>query len=722
MEAAPYDLHLYISISGKLLILFDDCNSEKSFSIDRQSNRGLFLLRKPNLSSIMGGIRRGFDRGSERIKSLRRWSLHGHSQSNRLKSSPKKKILDPQGPFLQRWNKIFVLSCIIAVSLDPLFFYTPVVDANSLCLSLDERLEITACVLRSFIDFFYLFHIFLQFRTGFVAPSSRVFGRGELIEDPRAIAKRYLSSYFIIDILSILPLPQVVILIVIPVVNGPISLVTKDLLKIVIFAQYIPRLLRIYPLYKEVTRTSGIFTETAWAGAAFNLFLYMLASHIIGAIWYLIAIERKDRCWRIACHDNNCNLDDLYCGGELHGDTSFLNSSCPYLEPNEIKSPADFDFGIFLDALQSHVAEHRDFSRKFFYCFWWGLRNLSSLGQNLKTSTFEGEILFAVFISVIGLVLFSFLIGNMQKYLQSITVRVEEMRVKRRDAEHWMSHRMLPEELRARIRRYEQYKWQENRGVEEESLIRNLPKDLRRDIKRHLCWTLLTRVPMFEKMDEQLLDAMCSRLKPVLYTENSFIVHEGDPVDEMLFIMRGNILTMTTNGGRTGFFNSVYLMAGDFCGEELLTWALDPNSSSSLPISTRTVQAVKDVEAFCFMPDDLKCIASQFRRLHSKQLQHIFRQQWRTWGACFIQAAWRRHCRRKIEKSLQEAEDRLQDALAKGGNSTSLGATIYASRFATHMLGNLRRNHPRNTMPSPRLPPLLPQKPAEPDFSAENHS
>lgn len=38
----------------------------------------------------------------------------------------------------------------------------------------------------------------------------------------------------------------------------------------------------------------------------------------------------------------------------------------------------------------------------------------SSLGQNLKTSTFVWEICFAVFISISGLVLFSFLIGNMQ--------------------------------------------------------------------------------------------------------------------------------------------------------------------------------------------------------------------------------------------------------------------------------------------------------------------
>ena len=229
---------------------------------------------------------------------------------------------------------------------------------------------------------------------------------------------------------------------------------------------------------------------------------------------------------------------------------------------------------------------------------------------------------------------------------------------------------------------------------------------------------------MFEKMDDQLMDAMCDRLKPVLYTEHSYIVREGDPVDEMLFIMRGKLLTVTTNGGRTGFFNSDHLKAGDFCGEELLTWALDPHTSSNLPISTRTVQALEEVEAFALMADDLKFVASQFRRLHSKQLRHTFRfysQQWRTWAACFIQAAWRRHCRKKLEDSLREEEDRLQNALTgAGGSSPSLGATIYASRFAANALRALRRNGARKARIPEKLPPLMLQKPAEPDFTAED--
>lgn len=289
--------------------------------------------------------------------------------------------------------------------------------------------------------------------------------------------------------------------------------------------------------------------------------------------------------------------------------------------------------------------------------------------------------------------------------------------MKRRDAEQWMSHRLLPENLKERIRRYEHYKWQETRGVDEENLLCNLPKDLRRDIKRHLCLALLMRVPIFEKMDDQLLDAMCDRLKPVLYTEDSYIVREGDPVDVMLFIMRGRLLTTTTNGGRTGFFNLEYLKAGDFCGEELLTWALDPHSSSNFPISTRTVQALVEVEAFALVADDLKLVASQFRRLHSKQLRHTFRfysQQWRTWAACFLQAAWRRYTRKKLEESLREEENRLQDALAKGGGSSpSLGATIYASRFAANALRALRSKGSRKARIPERIPPMLLQKPAD---------
>ncbi|EOA39780.1 hypothetical protein CARUB_v10008437mg [Capsella rubella] len=690
---------------------------------------------RPSLDRVLKNVKWGFEKGSEKIKTFKKpLSFRSHNKDpdhkilKETSGTTKKNIINPQDLFLQNWNKIFLFACVLALAIDPLFFYIPIVDGTRHCLTLDSELEIAASLLRSLIDAFYIIHIVFQFRTAYIAPSSRVFGRGELVDDAKAIALKYLSSYFIIDILSILPLPQIVVLAVIPNVNQPGSFLTKDYLKIVIIAQYVPRIIRMYPLYTEVTRTSGIVTETAWAGAAWNLSLYMLASHVFGALWYLISVEREDKCWQEACEKKDgCSLRVLYCDDKGNTRNDFLNGSCPFLDPDEITN-STFNFGIFIDALKSGVVESHDFWTKFFYCFWWGLRNLSALGQNLQTSKFVGEIIFAISICIFGLVLFALLIGNMQKYLESTTVREEEMRVRKRDAEQWMSHRMLPEHLRKRIRRYEQYRWQETRGVEEETLLRNLPKDLRRDIKRHLCLDLLKKVPLFGIMDEQLLDAVCDRLRPVLYTENSYVIREGDPVAEMLFVMRGRLISATTDGGRTGVFNAVYLKASEFCGEDLLPWALDPQSSSHFPISTRTVQALTEVEAFALRAEDLKSVASQFRRLHSKQLQHTLRfysVQWRTWSVSFIQAAWRRYCRRKLAKSLCDEEERLRDALASqnrernaatASSSLSLGAAIYASRFASNALHNLRHNI--SNLPPPYTLPLLPQKPTEPDFTA----
>ncbi|KAL5224129.1 hypothetical protein ABZP36_010768 [Zizania latifolia] len=682
-------------------VRFEDSRSEQSVISPRRHNAlSSFQERTAGLFAYLGNL--------VHSETLKRSMLHERKLTTRT--------LHPQGPFLQSWNKIFVLSCILAVSVDPLFFYIPVINDENTCWYLDRNLEITASVLRSFTDIFYILHIIFQFRTSYIASSPTTFGRGVLVEDRYAIAKRYLSTYFLIDVFAVLPLPQVVILAVLPNLQSSEVAKAKNILMLIVICQYVPRLIRIRPLYLQITRSAGIITETPWAGAALNLIIYMLASHVLGALWYLLSIERKDACWRDICSNRtDCNLSYLYCGDTKN---TFLDMVCLPIDSDDI----DKTFGIYVPALKN-VTRSTSFFAKLFYCIWWGLQNLSSLGQNLKTSTYAWENLFAVFVSISGLVLFALLIGNVQTYLQSASLRIEEMRVKSRDTDQWMSYRLLPENLKERIRRHERYRWQETSGVDEEFLLMNLPKDLRRAIKRHLSLSLLMRVPLFENMDDQLLNAMCDRLKPVLYTEGSCIIREGDPVNEMLFIMRGDLMSMTTNGGRTGFFNSDILKGGDFCGEELLTWALDPTSTSSLPSSTRTVKSISEVEAFALRAEDLKFVATQFRRLHSKQLQHTFRfysQHWRTWAACFIQAAWHKHCRKKIEDSLLEKEKRLQLAIVNDGStSLSFGAAIYASRFAGNMMRILRRNATRKARLQERVPAKLLQKPAEPNFCAE---
>lgn len=117
-------------------------------------------------------------------------------------------ILDPDSDIVARWNRIFLVTSLIALFIDPLYLYLPSVGGPG-CLQTDKQLSIIVTILRSFSDLFYVLHMTMKFRTAFVAPNSRVFGRGELVTDSREIGRRYLRTDFVVDLAATLPLPQV---------------------------------------------------------------------------------------------------------------------------------------------------------------------------------------------------------------------------------------------------------------------------------------------------------------------------------------------------------------------------------------------------------------------------------------------------------------------------------------------------------------------------------
>lgn len=117
-------------------------------------------------------------------------------------------VFDPRGPRINRWNKIFLAACLVSLVVDPLFFYLPVAKKDK-CIDMSLGLEVSLTIIRSMVDAFYILQIYVRFQTAYIAPSSRVSGRGELVLDSSKIASKYLSRDFWIDLVAALPLPQV---------------------------------------------------------------------------------------------------------------------------------------------------------------------------------------------------------------------------------------------------------------------------------------------------------------------------------------------------------------------------------------------------------------------------------------------------------------------------------------------------------------------------------
>ncbi|CAL0312331.1 unnamed protein product [Lupinus luteus] len=577
-------------------------------------------------------------------------------------------VMNPHTKVVQQWNKFFVICCLVAIFVDPLYFFLFSVKQDHKCIVINWPMTTILVLLRSMTDFVYFINIILQFRLAYVAPESRVVGAGELVDHPKRIALHYLQTYFVIDLFIVLPLPQIIILFVLPKHMGLSGAnFAKNLLRLMILFQYIPRLCRFLPL---VISPTGFIFESAWANFFINLFIFMLSGHAVGSSWYLFGLQRVNECLRRACshaHIDGC-MKFIDCGDgsdEKHQSspnwTLWKNSS----NASACFTEDGFSYGIYLRAVNL-TAEH-DVITKYVYSSFWGFQQISTLAGNLSPSNFVGEVFFTMAITGSGLLLFALLIGNIQNFLQALGRRRLEMSLKQRDVEQWMSHRRLPVDLRRRVRHAERYRWATTRGVNEEMLLENFPEDLQRDIRRHL-FKYVKKVRIFAMMDEPILYAICERLRQKTYIKGSKVLYHGGLVEKMVFIVRGKLESIGEDG-------IVPLSEGDACGEELLTWCLEHSSvnkdggkvriPSQRLICNRTVVCLTNVEAFSLRAADLEEVTNLFARfLRSPRVQGAIRYEspyWRCLAATRIQVSWRyrKKCLRRADTSQSTETSRV---------------------------------------------------------------
>ncbi|KAK1550843.1 hypothetical protein Q3G72_025786 [Acer saccharum] len=210
----------------------------------------------------------------------------------------------------------------------------------------------------------------------------------------------------------------------------------------------------------------------------------------------------------------------------------------------------------------------------------------------------------------------------MQNLIKSaIDERTEEKRKKEHQAiklrqqqlQQWVLFGKLSEDLQNIIKECQQYSCQQTGVVDVENLFINLTKDVENNIKRELCLEPIKKVERFRRLSDTSLLHLCDCVKPVVYAERTRIVREGDPINEMLFVLHGKLWNFSSSASSTNNVPPLdrrkeFLKDGDFWGEELVNWVQDESSSSSSNklISQTTIQALTKVEAFVLRVDDLK--------------------------------------------------------------------------------------------------------------------
>nr|XP_027073274.1 cyclic nucleotide-gated ion channel 2 isoform X1 [Coffea arabica] len=567
------------------------------------------------------------------------------------------RVLDPRSKSVQSWNRAFLLARGMALAVDPLFFYALSVSTGGWpCLYMDGGLAVVVTVLRTCVDAVHLCHLWLQFRLAYVSRESLVVGCGKLVWDARAIAFHYLRSLkgFWFDAFVILPIPQAVFWLLVPrlIRDEQIKLIMTILLLIFLF-QFLPKVYHSISLMRRMQKVTGYVFGSIWWGFGLNLIAYFIASHVAGCCWYILAVQRVVSCLRQQCDGKStCNFSLTCSNGVCYqfplpagtlGSPCGGNSTTTVGKSLCLDVNGPFRYGIYKWALP--VVSSKSVSVKLLYPIFWGLMSLSTFGNDLEPTSHWLEVIFSICIVLSGLMLFTLLIGNIQVFLHAVMVRKRKMQLRCRDLEWWMKRRQLPFQLRQRVRHYERQRWRAMGGEDEMELIKDLPEGLRRDIKRFLCLDLIKKGPLFHSLDDLILDNICDRVHPLVFSRDEKITREGDPVQRIVFIVRGRV--KSHQGLSKGMVATSLLEPGGFLGDELLSWCLRRPFIERLPASSATFTCLESTEAFALYAHDLRYITDHFRyKFNNERLKRTARyysSNWRTWAAVNIQLAWRRH-------------------------------------------------------------------------------
>ncbi|XP_038982156.1 cyclic nucleotide-gated ion channel 4-like [Phoenix dactylifera] len=449
------------------------------------------------------------------------------------------------------------------------------------------------------------------------------------------------------------PLLQVVLWVAAPVLicRGLTTMVMTVFLVMFLF-QYLPKIYHCISFLRRLQNSSGYIFGTIWWGIAINLIAYFVAAHAIGACWYLLGIQRAANCLNEQCiATKGCGLKAVGCANPIYYGITTASRDGEILSwannanAREVclDSQDKFDYGTYKWTVLLITNSSR--LEKILLPIFWGLMNLTTFGGGLESTTEWHEILFNIIVITAGLLLVTMLIGNIKVFLHSATSKKQALHLKMRSLDWWMRKRQLPKGIRHRVRQYERQRWAAMRGVDECKMIQDLPEGLRKEIKYHLCLDLVRQVPLFQHMDELVLENICDRVKSLIFPKGETITREGDPVQRMLFIVRGHL--QSSQALRNGIMSCCMLGPGNFSGDELLSWCLRRPFIERLPPSSSTLVTLETTEAFSLEAGDVKYVTQNFRYTFAnekvKRSARYYSPGWRTWAAVAIQLAWRRY-------------------------------------------------------------------------------
>ncbi|HBS04906.1 MAG TPA: cyclic nucleotide-binding protein [Leptospiraceae bacterium] len=316
----------------------------------------------------------------------------------------------------------------------------------------------------------FIADIFINFRTSIVV-------EGRLISDPRQVARKYLSSWFIVDFLAAVPFDLILIHSIGEPEANLARLISPTLLRALRMLRLI-RLLRLVRLAQLLHRLGHRdFLNPAIMRLLFFGFWVTLIGHWVGCGWVAM-------------------------GG---------------------------------------IPEAPDQLTRYVRGIYWAFTTLTTVGYGDVVPQNNHQTVYAILIMIVGAGMYGYIIGNVAHLLANIDVARAHFRQKMETVNAFLRYRNLPASLQERIRNYYNYLWESRLGYDEFSFLKDLPRSLQMEVALSLNQDILEKMPILRGAPASLVREIVLSLTPQVFTPGDMIFQYGDPGQEMFMISKGTV-------------------------------------------------------------------------------------------------------------------------------------------------------------------------------------
>uniref|UniRef100_A0A3Q3BFS8 Cyclic nucleotide gated channel subunit beta 1b n=1 Tax=Kryptolebias marmoratus TaxID=37003 RepID=A0A3Q3BFS8_KRYMA len=196
-------------------------------------------------------------------------------------------------------------------------------------------------------------------------------------------------------------------------------------------------------------------------------------------------------------------------------------------------------------------------------CYYFAVKTLITIG-GLPDPTSLFEIVFQLINYFVGVFAFSIMIGQMRDVVGAATAAQTYYRTCMDNTIKYMTSYRIPKDVQNRVKTWYNYTWQSQGMLDEQELLTQLPDKMRLDIAVDVNYSIVSKVPLFQGCDRQMIFDMLKSLRSVVYLPGDYVCKKGEVGREMYIIKAGEVQVVGGPDGRTVFAT---LRAGSVFGE-----------------------------------------------------------------------------------------------------------------------------------------------------------